>query len=62
MGSRVQERPFYRHDTVRRRDGGPEMTVVHVFGDLILCEWVERDVLIRRERFPAHVLEMSRRG
>ena len=58
----IQERFCYRGDIVQVKSGGPEMFVVALEGECIVCEWVECDVIIERETFKAEDLVLMRRA
>ena len=60
--SSISERPFYRHDIVIRKEDGQEMTVVALDRERVVCEWVEREVIIERQTFAPDDLVLVPRG
>ena len=61
-GKPIEERYCYKGDTVRRKAGGPEMVVVGWDGEFVVCEWVEREVLIQTGTYRVGELEIVRKA
>lgn len=58
----IEERFCYKGDAVRRKVGGPEMVVIGWDGGLVVCEWVEWEVLIQTGTYHVSELEMVRKA
>jgi hypothetical protein len=56
----IKERFCHRRDTVLLKANAREMIVVGWVGDQVICERVEREVLIERQLFPADDLVLVR--
>jgi uncharacterized protein YodC (DUF2158 family) len=62
MAAPIKERFCYRGDTVRLKANAREMTVVGWDGKQVICEWVEREVLIEQQMFSPDELVLVRKG